>query len=114
MAIARQGGLVSIPISSLETPGIPVQEILPHARIIGNSSENSLAIESCCGHWEDVQKGDLFVAIVGVQKDGHDHAAAAIAKGATAVVTERLLAIDAPQIIAVSYTHLTLPTTPYV
>ena len=90
---------MSIPISSLETPGIPVQEILPHARIIGNSSENSLAIESCCGHWEDVQKGDLFVAIVDVQKDGHDHAAAAIAKGATAVVTERLLAIDAPQII---------------
>ena len=99
MATARQGGLVSTPITSTNTSGIPVQEILPHARIIGNSGEKSLPIESCCGHWEDVQKGDLYVAVVGSQKDGHDHAAAAIAKGATAVVTERLLAIDAPQII---------------
>ena len=90
---------MSTPITSTNTSGIPVQEILPHARIIGNSGEKSLPIESCCGHWEDVQKGDLYVAVVGSQKDGHDHAAAAIAKGATAVVTERLLAIDAPQII---------------
>ena len=90
---------MSTPITSVSTSGISVQEILPHARIIGNRSEKSLAIESCCGHWEDVQKGDLYVAVVGSQSDGHDHAAAAIAKGATAVVTERLLAIDAPQII---------------
>ena len=90
---------MSIPITATDSSGIPVQEILPHARIIGKNGEKSLLIESCCGHWEDCQKGDLYVAVVGAQKDGHDHAAAAIANGAMAVVTERLLAIDAPQII---------------
>ena len=88
---------MSTPITFGNTSGISVQEILPHARIIGNNSEKTLDIESCCGHWEDVQKGDLYVAVVGAQKDGHDHAAAAIANGATAVVTCLLYTSPSPR-----------------
>ena len=86
---------MSTPIST-RSSGISVSEILPHAKIIG---DHTLGIESCCGHWSEVQPGDLYVAVVGSSDDGHDFAVQAIEKGAIAVVTERLLAIDKPQII---------------
>ncbi len=40
----------------------------------------------------DVTHGDLFVAIAGERHDGHDHAAEAVARGATAVLAQRDLA----------------------
>lgn len=40
-----------------------------------------------------VRPGDVFVAIVGAQHDGHDFAADAIAKGALAVVADRELSV---------------------
>ena len=47
-----------------------------------------------------IEAGHLFMAMRGTQTDGHAYIPAAIEKGAVAV--------------PVSYTHLTLPTTPYV
>jgi len=81
---------------SSEMAGIPVQQILPSAKLIG---ANHVSISSCCGHWQDVQPGDVYVAVIGSEIDGHEFAYEAIEKGAVAVVTERLLAIDAPQIL---------------
>lgn len=46
-----------------------------------------------------VQKGDLFFCLTGGQKDGHNYAEAAVKKGATAVVTERVMKLKVPQII---------------
>jgi UDP-N-acetylmuramoyl-L-alanyl-D-glutamate--2,6-diaminopimelate ligase len=43
--------------------------------------------------------GDLFACVVGRRHDGHDHAADAVAAGAVALLVERELAIDVPQII---------------
>ncbi len=40
--------------------------------------------------------GSLFVAVRGFHRDGHDHAADAVARGAVAVVAERELALGVP------------------
>ncbi len=41
----------------------------------------------------------LFVALSGEQFDGHNFAAAAIAQGAIALMVERLLPVDCPQLL---------------
>ena len=81
---------------SSEMAGIPVKKILPSAKLIGGSE---ISISSCCGHWQDVQPGDVYVAVIGPDIDGHEFAYQAVENGAIAVVTERLLAIDKPQIV---------------
>jgi UDP-N-acetylmuramoyl-L-alanyl-D-glutamate--2,6-diaminopimelate ligase len=43
--------------------------------------------------------GSLFFAVPGLRADGHDFAAEAIANGAVALVVERLLEVDVPQIV---------------
>lgn len=46
-----------------------------------------------------VNKGDLFCCIVGTFQDGHDYAHQAVKKGAAALLVERQLPINIPQII---------------
>lgn len=76
--------------------GLAIEDILPQAKLIGS---DSIRFSSCCGQWQECQPGDLYVAIVGEELDGHDHCRHAIENGAVAVVTERLLATSVPQII---------------
>jgi len=76
--------------------GIPVHEILPHAKLIG---AQTVGVSSCCGKWDECQPGDLYVAILDVESDGHDYCPQAIERGAKAVITERLVATSAPQIL---------------
>ena len=65
----------------------------------------------------EVGEGFLFCCVPGATVDGHNFATAAVELGASALLVEREVALDGshrdvPQ--PVSYTHLTLPTTPYV
>ena len=53
-----------------------------------------LAIDS-----REVVPGDLFFAVPGASVDGHDYAEAAVEAGAAAVMVERLLDIEATQVI---------------
>lgn len=46
-----------------------------------------------------VKEGDLFICLTGSAKDGHDYAQQAIDNGATALVTEKHLDIEVPQLI---------------
>ena len=46
-----------------------------------------------------VMKGDLFVCFSGGEHDGHDYAAEALAAGAAALVVERELPFDVPQVV---------------
>jgi murE/murF fusion protein len=46
-----------------------------------------------------IEPGDLFVAARGGRVDGHDFVAAAIARGAVAIVVERRLEVAVPQVI---------------
>jgi UDP-N-acetylmuramoyl-L-alanyl-D-glutamate--2,6-diaminopimelate ligase len=45
-----------------------------------------------------VEPGWLFCAVVGTTTDGHDHAAQAVEQGASALVVERWLDLDVPQV----------------
>ncbi len=65
------------------------------AAINARAPAGSAAIEICAiaNDSRDVRPGSLFVAIDGTAADGHDFVAAAIAAGATAVVSERPLAL---------------------
>ncbi|MGI9577242.1 MAG: UDP-N-acetylmuramoyl-L-alanyl-D-glutamate--2,6-diaminopimelate ligase [Microthrixaceae bacterium] len=45
-----------------------------------------------------VQAGDLFCCVVGANHDGHDFAAVAVDSGATALLVERELDLDVPQL----------------
>lgn len=75
--------------------GLSVSGVLPEAQHIGED----VKIQSCCGKWDECQAGDLYVAIVGADEDGHDFALEAVKRGAIAIVTERLLAVRCPQFI---------------
>ncbi|UVI32192.1 UDP-N-acetylmuramoyl-L-alanyl-D-glutamate--2,6-diaminopimelate ligase [Paenibacillus spongiae] len=46
-----------------------------------------------------VSEGDLFICLVGHNMDGHDYAQEALKRGAKALVVQRKLDVDAPQII---------------
>lgn len=46
--------------------------------------------------------GVLFCAVRGAQHDGHDHAAAALGAGAVAILVERRLDLDVPQLVVPS------------
>jgi UDP-N-acetylmuramoyl-L-alanyl-D-glutamate--2,6-diaminopimelate ligase len=54
---------------------------------------------SCSADWRACQPGDVFFAVTTADDDGHEHAAEALAAGASAVVAERLLPIETPQIL---------------
>lgn len=47
---------------------------------------------------DDVEPGTLFFCVVGARRDSHDYAEEAIAKGASALVVERELSVNVPQI----------------
>ncbi|MGO4275640.1 Mur ligase domain-containing protein, partial [Paenibacillus sp. TAF58] len=46
-----------------------------------------------------IKTGDLFLCIPGLTADGHDYAPKAIALGASALVTERVLDLPIPQLV---------------
>ncbi|HMO13985.1 MAG TPA: Mur ligase family protein [Pirellulaceae bacterium] len=76
--------------------GISLRQILPGSQFFG---ANDVLIKTCCGNWNECQKNDLFVAMVDADSDGHEQVELAIARGAKAILSERLLAVDVPQCI---------------
>ena len=48
----------------------------------------------------EVRPGDLFAALPGAYFDGHDYAGTAVAAGAAALLVERPIDVDVPQLIA--------------
>ena len=44
-----------------------------------------------------VGTGDAFACVVGLEADGHQHAGAAVAAGASALISERVLDLGVPE-----------------
>jgi UDP-N-acetylmuramoyl-L-alanyl-D-glutamate--2,6-diaminopimelate ligase len=59
-------------------------------------------VTALCYRSHEAVPGSLFFAVPGIRLDGHDFAAAAIAAGASAVVVERLLPVEVPQVLVPS------------
>ncbi|REJ98619.1 MAG: UDP-N-acetylmuramoyl-L-alanyl-D-glutamate--2,6-diaminopimelate ligase [Planctomycetota bacterium] len=82
--------------SSHRTRGIDLVRLLREVRLFG---ANELQVSSCCSDSRVCRPGDLYVALVGTQHDGHEHVYEAIDRGASAVVAERYLPISVPQAV---------------
>ena len=52
-----------------------------------------------------LKPGDVFVALVGETHDGHDHVAAAAARGASGAIVSRRVDVDIPQVVVADTLH---------
>jgi UDP-N-acetylmuramoyl-L-alanyl-D-glutamate--2,6-diaminopimelate ligase len=75
-------------------------------RVVGEiHGDPEVEVTGIADNSSQVSAGDLFVCISGTQHDGHDFASAALSSGALALLVERLLPLECPQIL-VSDTRL--------
>lgn len=79
----------------------PVAELVTETRseIRGEPDE---PVSSLCYRSGDATPGALFFAIPGARLDGHDYAAEAVLKGATALVVEHVLPLEVTQVVVPS------------
>lgn len=82
--------------TQLRPAPISLRETLKKARWL---RDGDVRVTSCVSDWRACRPGDLFFALTTADDDGHEHAAAAISRGAVAVVAERLVVVDAPVIL---------------
>lgn len=85
-------------VEQLSPAGLSLRSILPEARMFGR---RDIQVRSCCGHAEQCRPGDLYVAIVDPDGDGHDpdRIAEALRHGASAVLAESYLPLTVPQAV---------------
>lgn len=62
------------------------------------SGDGSVTVDDAFHDSSQVRPGSLFCCVVGRHADGHDHAAAAMAAGASALLVERPLDLGVPEI----------------
>ena len=65
-------------------------------RIIGNQD---VEIQNICEDSRKVHSGDLFICTPGLRMDAHDFAPQAVESGAAALLVERELPLDVPQVV---------------
>ncbi|OEF96077.1 UDP-N-acetylmuramoyl-L-alanyl-D-glutamate--2,6-diaminopimelate ligase [Desulfuribacillus alkaliarsenatis] len=75
---------------------------LLHKDIINSDQIEQVQIKSLTSDSRKVQRGSLFACVPGHTVDGHDYALDAVKNGAVALIAERRLQIDTPQIIVPS------------
>jgi UDP-N-acetylmuramoyl-L-alanyl-D-glutamate--2,6-diaminopimelate ligase len=75
---------------------VSLRRALPQARFLAGKD---VLAQSCSADWRTCREGDVFFALTTADDDGHEHARAAIQRGAAAVVVERLVAVDVPQVL---------------
>lgn len=85
-----------MPQLAIAKNGVSLKTILPEAKFVG---ADDIWVRSCCGKWDDCQSGDVFIAIVDAESDGHLDVDKAVAGGADAIVGERLVSTQRPQCI---------------
>jgi UDP-N-acetylmuramoyl-L-alanyl-D-glutamate--2,6-diaminopimelate ligase len=74
--------------------GVSLRELFDDAQFFG---AGDIRVGSCSADSRSCRSGDLFVALTGATFDGHDFARQALARGATAILAERLLPVgDVP------------------
>lgn len=76
--------------------GIHLRELLAGGQIVG---ADDIQVHACSCDWRDCRPGDVYVAMVGTDHDGHDHVDLAVTRGAVAVVAERVLPTRVPTCI---------------
>ncbi|HEY3391965.1 MAG TPA: UDP-N-acetylmuramyl-tripeptide synthetase [Lacipirellulaceae bacterium] len=83
---------------SLFPTGVSLRQLL--AGEIQGDCPPDLRAASCTSDWRQVERGDVFVAMVEADRDGHDEAVEAVRRGAAAIICERPLPVfDVPQCV---------------
>ncbi len=72
---------------------------LPRAEVRG---DGAVRVSDVVYRSGDVRPGALFFCVPGTRRDGHGFAAEAVARGAAALVVERPLPLDVPQVVVPS------------
>ena len=67
-----------------------ISELIKAADVIRTSGDTDAEIGALTYDSRNVAAGDCFFAVVGVKSDGHDFIAAAVERGARAVVCQRM------------------------
>jgi UDP-N-acetylmuramoyl-L-alanyl-D-glutamate--2,6-diaminopimelate ligase len=83
-------------LSTQARSGVSLRDLFPTARFL---RAPDVRVTSCCSEAAHCQPGDTFIAIASARYDGHEHAAEAVARGATAIIAERLLPVNVPLIV---------------
>ena len=73
--------------------GVSLRDILPDGRYYHT---RDIRVRSLCSDARVCRPGDVYVALVSAEGDGHDDVAEAVGRGAAAVVAERLLPAPIP------------------
>ena len=71
----------------------------------GEIHGDDVAIDAISNDTRTLAPGSLYVALRGERFDGHDFAADAVARGASAMLVERLLEVAVPQIVVGDSEH---------
>ena len=75
---------------------VSLRETLPKAHFL---AADDVVATSAASDWRACRAGDVFFALTTADDDGHERAVDAIERGAVAVVAERLLPVQVPQIL---------------
>jgi len=73
---------------AMQPGGIPLSRLLPDATFFAC---DDIVVTGCCDVADRCRPGDVFVARLTAEGDGHDEVARALARGAAAVVAERIV-----------------------
>lgn len=75
-----------------------LKDIFAGLEVLASSGNVEIEILGITMDSRQVQTGDLYACVPGMNVDGHDFAAQALEKGAVALLVERLLPLDVPQL----------------
>lgn len=70
---------------------LKLKKLLESVRVLKIMGDPQVEIQSVVSHSSSVQRGSLFVALKGTHLDGHDFIIEAAKRGATAIVSERMV-----------------------
>jgi UDP-N-acetylmuramoyl-L-alanyl-D-glutamate--2,6-diaminopimelate ligase len=77
-------------VDTTSVAGVSLDVLLASSRRTGPAGR---LVTGCTADWRRVEPGDVFVAVVGDDHDGHEDARRAMARGATAIVCERYVPV---------------------
>lgn len=75
-----------------------LSELIKGIEVQASSGNSQIIVRGISMDSRQVQPGDLFACVSGFKVDGHDFAVNAIASGAVALVVDRFLPINVPQV----------------
>jgi UDP-N-acetylmuramoyl-L-alanyl-D-glutamate--2,6-diaminopimelate ligase len=88
-----------MPILWMPAGQVDLERVLPGARLLFSPAEGVLRLHGCTTDWRACRPGDGFIVLEDAGGDAQEAALGAVRRGAAVVVTERLLPVNAAQLV---------------